>query len=115
MLFMMIVKTSKNSEGANKPNIELMKQMDDYNDLLEANGVRVMAKGLHPTKDAMKLKFLEEGSEPTIEYGPFTCENNIAGFFLIEVSSKEEAIKYFLQAPDPQGYGEGEIELRQVF
>lgn len=116
MLFMIIVKASSHSELHQRPMPELQKQMDEYNDLLIEAGVRVMAKGLHPTSEAMRISFPGEGKDKVITYGPFLPEgNNIAGFFLIEVSSKEEAISWFMQVPDPQGFGEGQIELREVF
>lgn len=116
MLFMMIVKASKNSEGANLPNLELMEKMDKYNDELSEAGVRVMAKGLHPTSDGMRFTFEKLGEDPVITYRPFLEPNEqIAGFFLIDVNSREEAIKWAKKAPDPQGFGEGQIELRQVY
>ena len=116
MLFMMIVKASKNSEGANLPNKELMEAMDHYNDQLIEAGVRVMAKGLHPTSEGMRLSFKKPGEKPVITYGPFMeAWQQIAGFFLIDVKSKEEAIEWAKRAPDPQGFGEGQIELRQVY
>jgi hypothetical protein len=116
MLFMMIVKASKNSEGLNLPNKELMKAMDDYNDELIQAGVRVMAKGLHPSSNGLRISFLNPGQKPVIEVGPFSNINElVAGFFIIDVKSKEEAIYWAMKAPDPQGYGEGQIELRQVY
>jgi hypothetical protein len=116
MLFMILVKASRNSEGANLPNKALMKQMDDYNDLLDAAGVKRMAKGLHPTSNAVRFTFANPDEKPIVTQGPFPYSKDlIAGFFLIEVKSKEEALHYASLAPDPQGEGDGEIELRQLY
>lgn len=116
MLFMLIVKASKNSEGGNRPNPELNEAMSKYNEELVKAGVRVMAKGLHPTSNAMRISYPVPGGEPVVTYGPFTEPKDlVAGFILIDVDSKEEAIKWAMKMPDPQGYGEGQIELRQVF
>jgi len=110
MLFMIIVKASKNSEDENKANPELMKQMDDYNEALEAAGVRVMAKGLHPTKEAIRYAYLSPDKKPVKSYGPFEpVQDQVAGFFLIEVNSKEEAIYWAEKVPDPHGYGDSII------
>lgn len=116
MLFMMIIKASKNSESANLPNKALMLAMDQYNDELEAAGVRVMAKGLQPSSNGMRFSFVNPGEPPVITDGPFENPSTlVAGFFLINVKSKEEAIYWAKKAPDPQGDGEGQIELRQLY
>lgn len=116
MLFMLIVKASHNSEGSNLPQPKLMRAMDQYNEALEAAGVRVMAKGLQPTSNAVRLRYLEEDAPPVVEYGPFPNTGElVAGFFLIDVASMDEAIAWALRAPDPQGFGEGQIEVRQLY
>ncbi|MEA3318637.1 MAG: YciI family protein [Bacillota bacterium] len=116
MLFMLIVKASTNSETGNRPNPELKAAMDRYNDELVKAGVRVMAKGLHPSSNGMRISYSEPGGEPVVTEGPFSEPNNlVAGFILIDVKSKEEAVEWAMRMPDPQGYGEGQIELRQVF
>lgn len=120
MLFMIIVKASKNSEGNQFPNMKLQLEMDLYNEALEAAGVKVMAKGLHPSANAMRISFKNQGESPIVTHGPFdgqcdTPNNIIAGFFLLDVATKEEAVAWAMKCPDPQGDGEGEIELRQVF
>lgn len=116
MLFMIIVKSSKNSETGNKPNLELMKQMDQYNDELDSAGVKVMAKGLRPSSIGHRISFNKENKKPIITKGPFENPKDIiAGFFLIDVKDYEEALQWALKAPDPQGDGEGEIELRQLY
>jgi len=116
MLFMMIIKASKNSEGANLPDKQLMLAMDEYNDQLDAAGVKVMAKGLQPSSNGLRFSFTTPGEPAIITEGPFENPNTlVAGFFLIDVKSKEEAIYWAKKAPDPQGNGEGQIELRQLY
>ena len=116
LLFMLIVKASKNSEAGNLPSSGLMEAMDKYNRELVEAGVRVMAKGLHPSSDGIRLSFLKPGEKPEVTHGPFTeTKELIAGFILIEVHSRDEAIEWAMKMPDPQGHGEGQIELRQVF
>jgi hypothetical protein len=116
MLFMMIVKASKNSEAGNLPSPELMEAMTKYNEELVKAGVRVMAKGLHPSSNGIRLSYPEPEGKPVVTEGPFTDSNDlVAGFFLLDVKSREEAIEWAKRMPDPQGHGEGQIELRQVF
>lgn len=112
---MMIVKASKNSEAGNLPSSELMEAMDKYNGKLVRAGVRVMAKGLHPSSNGIRISYLKPEEKPVVTNGPFANSNElVAGFILIDVKSKEEAINWAMQMPDPQGHGEGQIELRQV-
>lgn len=114
MQFMMIIKTSRKAES-NPPQPHLIEQMDRYNDLLEAANVRVMAKGLYPDSEGVKIQFLNPLQSPIVTYGPFSHDQNqVAGFFIIDVENKDEALQWLFKAPDPQGFGEGEIELRQI-
>ena len=116
MLFMLIVKASKNSEVGGLPSLELREAMNKYNEELERAGIRIMAKGLHPSSNGIRLSYVNQGEKPVITEGPFSETNElIAGFILIDVKSREEAIEWAMRMPDPQGYGEGQVELRQVF
>lgn len=116
MLFMLIVKASKNSEAGNLPSSELIEAMNKYNEDLVKAGVRVMAKGLQPSSNGIRISYPKPGEKPVVTEGPFTeTKDLIAGFILIDVNSKEEAMEWAMNMPDPQGYGEGQIELRQVF
>ncbi|MGA9289397.1 MAG: YciI family protein [Anaerobacillus sp.] len=116
MLFMLVVKASKNSEAGKLPSSELMDAMTKYNEDLVKAGVRVAAKGLHPSSNGLRLSYPKSGEKPVVTEGPFTeSKELIAGFILIDVKSREEAVEWAMQMPDPQGYGEGQIELRQVF
>ncbi|MCG3088860.1 YciI family protein [Sporosarcina cyprini] len=114
MLFMLIVKASQNSECGNLPNPELNEAMSHYNEELVKAGVRVAAKGLYPSSNGLRISFPRPG-EKVVTDGPFTeTKDLIAGFILIDVKSREEAIEWAMRMPDPQGFGEGQIELRQV-
>jgi hypothetical protein len=116
MLFMLIIKASSNSENANHPKPDLEEAMDRYNEVLIEAKVRVMAKGLHPSSEGIRLSYPQHNGKPIITEGPFSNPQDIiAGFFLIDVKSKEEALEWAMKLPDPQGDGEGQAELRQVF
>ncbi len=116
MLCMLIVKASKNSEAGNLPSPELIDAMTSFNQALIEAGVRVMAKGLRPSVDGLRISFPDAGGEPEITYGPFENPGSIvAGFILIDVASWDEAVAWAKKMPDPQGFGEGEIELRRIF
>lgn len=115
-MYMLIVKASKNSEAGKLPSAELIEAMTKYNEELVKAGVRVAAKGLHPSSNGIRFSFPKPGEKPVVTDGPFTeSKEIIAGFILIDVKSREEAIEWAMRMPDPQGDGEGQIELRQVF
>ncbi|QTH46210.1 YciI family protein [Cohnella sp. LGH] len=116
MRFMMIVKATQDSEAGVLPSQELLEAMSRYNEELARAGVLVAADGLHPSTGAIRISYPEPGGKPKVVDGPFTeAKEMIAGFTLIEVKSREEAIEWAMRMPDPHGSGEGEIELRQVF
>ena len=116
MLFMIIVKASENSELGKLPSPELREAMSRYNDELERAGVRVMAKGLHPSSNSIRISYPEANGEPLVSQGPFEKASDlVAGFIILDVDSKAEAIEWAKKMPDPQGFGEGQIELRQIF
>lgn len=116
MRFMMIVKTTTDSEAGVLPSPELLDAMARYNEELVRAGVLVAAEGLHPSSSAIRIAYPEPGGKPKVVDGPFTeAKEMIAGFTLIEVKSREEAIEWAMRMPDPHGFGQGQIELRQVF
>ncbi|WP_256757776.1 YciI family protein [Cohnella sp. WQ 127256] len=116
MRFMMIVKATKDSEAGVMPNAELVEAMMRYNEELVKAGVLLAADGLHSSEGAIRISYPEPGGKPKVIDGPFTeAKEMIAGYTLIEVKSREEAIGWAMRMPDPHGFGEGEIELRQVF
>jgi len=116
MRFMMIVKATKDSEMGVPPKPELFEAMMRYNEELAKAGVLLAADGLHPSSNAIQISYPEPGGKPVVVDGPFSeTKEVIAGYTLIEVRSREEAIEWAMRMPDPHGFGEGQIELRQVF
>jgi hypothetical protein len=111
MRFMVIVKADKDSEAGVMPSKELLTQMGNYNEELVKAGVMLAGEGLHPTSKGVRVKF--DGKKRTVIDGPFAETNElIAGFWLWQVRSKEEAIEWLKRAPFDGGT---EVELRQVF
>lgn len=95
---------------------KFIEAMTKYNQELAKDGIRIMAKRLHPSANGIRISHPNSGEKPVVTCGPFSESNDlIAGFILIAVNSKEEAVEWAMLMPDPQGYGEGQIELRQVF
>lgn len=116
MRFMMIVKATTDSEAGVLPSQELIEAMQKYNEELVKAGVLLAADGLQPSSSGIRISYPDPGGKSKIMDGPFTeAKEMIAGYTLIEVKSREEAIEWALRMPDPHGYGQGEIELRQVF
>jgi hypothetical protein len=113
MRFMVIVKASKDSEAGVLPSQELLAAMTKYNDELAKAGVMLAGEGLQPSSKGARVKF--SGEKRTVTDGPFAeTKELIAGFWLWQVKSKEEAITWVKRCPNPTGE-EGEIEIRQVF
>lgn len=116
MRFMMVVKATTDSEAGVLPSQELIDAMQKYNEELAKAGVLLAADGLHSSANAVRISYPEPGGKPKVVDGPFTeAKEMIAGYTLIEVKSREEALEWALRMPDPHGFGQGEIELRQVF
>jgi hypothetical protein len=116
MRFMMIVKANKDSEAGVMPEEKLIAAMTRYNEELTKAGVLIDLAGLQPSSKGARIKFSREGKRTVVE-GPFAeIDGLIAGYWLIQVKSKAEAIEWAKRAPAPHGEGrESEIELRQVF
>src|SRR5512144_2236063 len=113
MRFMVIVKASKNSEAGALPSEKLLADMGKFNEELTKAGVLLAGEGLQPSSKGARVKF--SGSKRTVVDGPFSeTKELIAGFWLIQVKSKEEAIEWVKRCPNPTG-AESEIEVRQVF
>jgi hypothetical protein len=113
MRFMILVKADRNSEAGVMPSRELLTAMGQYNEELVKAGVLLAAEGLHPSAKGARVRF--SGTKRTVIDGPFSeTKELIAGFWLIEVKSKEEAIEWVKRVPNPHGE-ETEIEIRQVF
>jgi hypothetical protein len=113
MRFMIIVKASKDSEAGVKPDEQLLKDMMKYNEELVKAGVMQAGEGLHPSSKGARVKF--SGKNRAVIDGPFAeTKELIAGFWLWNVKSREEAIEWVKRCPNPMP-GDSEIEIRQVF
>lgn len=111
MRFMVIVKANEESEAGVLPDAKILGAMGKYNEELVKAGVMLAGEGLHPSSKGVRVKF--DGGKRTIIDGPFSeTKELIAGFWLWQVKSKEEAIEWLKRAPFDGGT---EIELRQVF
>lgn len=114
MKFMVIVKANAASEAGVMPSAQLFAEMGKFNEELMKAGVLLAAEGLHPSSKGARIRF--NGAQRTVLDGPFAeTKELIAGYWLIEVSSKEEAIEWMKRVPNPHEEGESEIEIRRVF
>jgi hypothetical protein len=113
MKFMLLVKANKDTEAGVPPSQELLAEMMKFNEELVKAGVLLAGEGLHPSSKGARVKF--SGTKRTVVDGPFAeAKELVAGFWLIQVKSKEEAIEWVKRVPNPTG-DESEIEIRQVF
>src|SRR5882757_2356983 len=111
MQFMVIVKASKDSEAGVMPSTELLTAMGKFNEEMVKAGVIQAGEGLHPTSKGARLNY--SGGKSTVSHGPFKLSNDlVAGFWLIQTKSLNEAIDWMKRAPFDGG---AEIEIRQVF
>jgi len=115
MRFMMIVKGNKASEAGVMPGEELLAAMARYNEELAKAGILLDLGGLQATSKGFRVKY--SGGKRTIVDGPFLeCKELIAGYWVIQVKSREEAVEWAKRIPAPHGVdSEGEIEVRQFF
>lgn len=113
MRFMVIVKATPESEAGQMPDEKLLAAMGQYNEELVKAGVMKAGEGLHPSAKGARVKF--SGSSRTVVDGPFAeSKELIAGFWLWEVNSLDEAIEWVKRCPNPH-LGDSEIEIRQIF
>ncbi len=114
MRFMLIVKSSKKSEAGEMPKEELVSEMMKFNEEMVKAGVMLAGEGLQPSSKGARIKFA--GGKRTVVDGPFAeTKELIAGYWLIDVKSREEAIAWASRSPPPMGPGEeAEIEVRKV-
>jgi hypothetical protein len=111
MRFMVLVPGSRESEAGEMPGTELLEAMTKYNEELVKAGVMLAGDGLHPTSKGAKVRF--EGGERTVIDGPFTeAKEIVAGYWIWQCGSREEAIEWLKRAPFDGGV---EVELRQIF
>ena len=113
MKVIVFVKATKESEAGVMPSTELLTAMGNFNEELVKAGVLLAGEGLHPSSKGARVRF--SGTSRTVIDGPFTeTKELIAGFWLLQVRSKEECIEWVKRCPNPM-QGPSEIEIRQVF
>ena len=111
MRFMVIVKADNNSEAGVMPSTELLTAMGKFNEEMVKAGVMLAGEGLHPSSNGARIKY--SGKDRTVTADPFGATRElVAGFWLIQVKSRDEAIEWMKRAPFDGG---SEIEIRQVF
>lgn len=113
MRFMLIVKATDETEAGVPPSRELLEEMGKFNEELVNAGVMLAGEGLHPSSKGARVLF--SGEKRSVVDGPFTeTKELIAGFWLIQAKSLDEAIEWVKRVPNPTG-AEGVIEIRRVF
>jgi len=114
MRFMVMVKATKNSEAGVMPGEKLLAEMGRFNEELAKAGIMLAGEGLHPSSKGARVRFAN--GKRTVVDGPFAeTKELVAGFWLWQCKSKEEAIEWVKRCPDPMPGEESEIEIRQVF
>ncbi|HEX8693543.1 MAG TPA: YciI family protein [Longimicrobium sp.] len=110
MRFMIVVKANPESEAGVLPSEQELREMGKFNEELVKAGVMLAGEGLHPSSKGVRIRY--SGDQRTVVDGPFSeTKELIAGFWLVQVRSKEEAVEWAKRAP----FREGEVEIRQVF
>src|SRR3954447_7489123 len=110
MRFMVMVKANKDSEAGVLPDAKTLNEMGKFNEELVKAGIMLAGEGLHASAKGARVRF--EGSKRTVIDGPFSeAKELVAGYWLWQVKSKEEALEWLKRAP----FREGEVEIRQVF
>ena len=113
MRVMVMIRANADTEAGVMPETELLAQMGEFNEQLVKAGVMLAGDGLHPSSKGVRVRF--SGKERTVIDGPFTeTRELIAGFWMWQVKSMEEAIEWARRCPNPTG-AESEIEIRPVF
>jgi hypothetical protein len=114
MRFMVIIKSTKETEAGEMPSEKLLTEMGRFNEQLVKAGVMLAGEGLHPTSKGARVKF--SGSNRTVTNGPFgDAKDLIAGFWLWQVKSMQEALEWARRCPEPMSGEEGVLEIRPVF
>jgi hypothetical protein len=113
MRVMVLVKADKDSEAGVMPSEQLMTEMGNYNEELVKAGIMLAGEGLHPSSKGKRVRF--SGDKRTVIDGPFAeTKELVAGFWLWEVKSMDEAVEWVKRCPNPMP-GESEVEIRPVF
>ena len=114
MRVMVIIKATKDSEAGVMPSEKLLTDMGKYNEELVKAGIMLAGEGLHPSTKGKRVRFA--GGQKTVVDGPFAeTKELVAGFWLWQVKSMDEAVEWVRRCPDPMPGEEAEIEIRQVF
>lgn len=114
MRFMIFVKASADSEAGIMPSEELITEMGNFNEELAKAGILVECDGLHPSSKGVRVRF--SGENRTVIDGPFIeTKELVAGYWIWDVKSKEEAVEWVKRCPNPMPGTESEIEIRQIF
>jgi hypothetical protein len=115
MKFMVMVRATAQSEACGMPSAALLAEMGRFNEEMARAGVLLAGEGLHPSARGARIRFSEDGKRSVID-GPFAeTKELIAGFWMIQVPSLEEAIAWMQRSPHPFPGGAAELEIRQVF
>jgi hypothetical protein len=110
MRFMVLVKASKESEAGIMPDKQLLTEMGNYNEELVKAGAMLAGEGLHPSSKGVRIRY--SGTKRTVSDGPFAeTKELVAGFWLLQMKSREEVIEWLKRAP----FRDDEVEIRQVF
>ena len=113
MKVMVMVKATQDSEAGVMPNEQLLSEMGNFNEELVKAGIMLAGEGLHPSSKGARVKF--SGANRAVTDGPFTeTKELVAGYWLWQVNSMEEAIAWVKRCPNPMP-GESEIEIRPIF
>jgi hypothetical protein len=114
MRFMVMVKATKNSEAGALPSRDLLAEMGRFNEELIKAGIMLAGEGLRPSSEGARVRF--GGGKRTVIDGPFTETNElVAGFWLWQCKSKQEALEWVKRCPDPMPGEESEIEIRPLY
>src|SRR5215813_9058032 len=114
MRVMVLIKATKNSEAGVLPDEKLLTEMGQFNEELVKAGIMLAGEGLHPSRKGKRVRF--SGGKKTVIDGPFTeTKELVAGFWIWQVKSMEEALEWAKRCPDPMPGEDAELEIRQVF
>jgi hypothetical protein len=114
MKVMVIVKATENSEAGVMPSETLLREMGAFNEELVKAGIMLAGEGLHPSTKGKRIRF--SGGKRTVVDGPFAeTKELIAGYWVWQVRSMEEAVDWARRCPDPMPGEEGELEIRPIF
>ena len=112
MKFIVLVKADADTEAGAMPTEAELTAMTRFNEELVADGVMLSGEGLHPTSRGAKIRF--SGEDRTVERGPFASDDLVAGFWIIQAPSLDDAVALMKRCPNPTRSG-GELEIRQLF